>query len=241
MASKQSIEKAGGTPNGAERFSRNDGNDDGDAAVIGAAEEFLAAQMLCSRTNVEGSLGVPLSVCPSLLGYDRARAAREDAFSRLRKTPARTLPGLAAKRVVLMTLMGLLGSDDPKIFEYAVEMVEQYHVVLVAVWPGQKLSDDPSNTKRMDSTLSSLPLLVEDTETARTACESHAVRKLPVQGDLLTRELSHALDDMFIRPAGDAGFRSQSGLRSARTDSDGGNSPDPDGSGRDAHGAPTRG
>lgn len=166
MASKQSDEREGGAPNGGARPEKGD---DEDSAVVSAVEEFLVAQNHCSRTNVEASLGGLLPVSPSLLGYDRARAAREDAFRRLRKAPARGLGGLAAKRVVLLTLIGLLGSDDPKIFDYAIELVEEYHSALVAVWPGDRLPIQSLRAGWVETSLASLPQLVAGTEASRTS------------------------------------------------------------------------
>jgi len=169
MASNQSFEREGGAANGGARSERNDANDEDDAAVVSAVEEFLAAQKHCSRTNIEGSFGVSLPVSPNLLGYDRARTARENAFLRLRKSPARTLGALAAKRLVLLTLLGLLGSDDPKIFEYAVELVEEYHSVLAAVWSAQNMSDKNSHARWMDTSMTSPGQLFGATGGPRTA------------------------------------------------------------------------
>ena len=138
MASKQSIERTGGEHTyGTARSEKNDEETDDDASVVSAAREFLAAQTQCARTNVEASFGATLLVSPGVLGYDLAHMAREDALLRLRRSPARGLQGLEAKRKVLLTLIGWLGNDDPKIFEYATELVEEYHAVLVTVWPAE--------------------------------------------------------------------------------------------------------
>lgn len=161
MASKQSDEREGGAPNGGARPKKSE---DEDSVVLSAVEDFLVAQNHCSRTNVEASLGGLLPVSPSLLGYDRARAAREDAFRRLRKSPARGLGGLAAKRVVLLTLIGLLGSDDPKIFDYAVELVEEYHAALLTVWPADRVPSQSLQAGWLETSLASLPHLVSKTE-----------------------------------------------------------------------------
>lgn len=169
MANKQSLEREGGAANGGGRSERSDACDEDDAAVVSAVEEFLVAQKDCSRTNIEGSYGVSLPVSPDLLGYDRARAARESAFLRLRKSPARTLGALAGKRLVLLTLLGLLGSDDPKIFEYAVELVEEYHSVLAAAWSAQNMSDKNSHAMWMDASLTSLGQFLGATGGSRTA------------------------------------------------------------------------
>jgi hypothetical protein len=161
MASKQLDERPSRAPNGGARLKNGE---DEDSAVVSVVEEFLVAQSHCSRANVEATLGASLPVSPSLLGYDRARAAREDAFLRLRKSAARGLGGLAAKRVVLLTLIGLLGSDDPKIFDYAIELVEEYHAALVAVWPGDRVPSQSLRAGWLETSLASLPHLVSKTE-----------------------------------------------------------------------------
>ncbi len=166
MANKQSDERGGGASN---VEAQPEKSDDDDSVVVSAVEEFLVAQDHCSRTNVEASLGAMFPVSPSLLGYDRARAAREDAFLRLRKSPARGLGGLAAKRVVLLTLIELLGSEDPKIFEYAIELVEEYHSALVAVWPGDRVPIQFLRAGWLETSLPASPHLVSATEASRTS------------------------------------------------------------------------
>jgi hypothetical protein len=161
MASKHLDERQGRASNGGARL---DNSEDEDSVVVSVVEEFLVAQSQCSRANVEATLGAFLPVSPSLLGYDRARAAREDAFLRLRKSAARGLGGLAAKRVVLLTLIGLLGSDDPKIFDYAIELVEEYHAALMAVWPGDRGPSQSLWAGWLETSLASLPHLVSKTE-----------------------------------------------------------------------------
>ena len=157
MASNRSIERAEGRrANGAAISEKGDEGADDDATVVSAVEEFLAAQRRCARTNAEASFGASLAISPSLLGYDLARLAREDALSRLRKLRVSGLRGLAAKRVVLLTLLSFLGSDDPKIFEYATELVEEYHAALVAVWRADKATARVSHPMWIDSSLESL-------------------------------------------------------------------------------------
>jgi len=158
MASNRSITRAGGKrANGAARSEKSDEGADDDATVVSAVKEFLAAQTRCARTNAEASFGASLAISPSLLGYDLARLAREDAFSRLRKLRASGLRGLAAKRMVLLTLLSFLGSDDPKIFEYATELVEEYHAALVAVWRADNATAPVPHLMWIDSSLESLP------------------------------------------------------------------------------------
>ncbi|MBN8901519.1 MAG: hypothetical protein J0H19_07330 [Rhodospirillales bacterium] len=160
MASKHLDERPGRAANGG---ARPKNGEDEDSVVVRVVEEFLVAQSHCSRANVEATLGTFLPVSPSLLGYDRARAAREDAFLRLRKSAARGLGGLAAKRVVLLTLIGLLGSEDPKIFDYAVELVEEYHAALVAVWPEDRVPSQSLQAGWLETSLDPLPHLVSKT------------------------------------------------------------------------------
>lgn len=123
---------------GIARSGEGGGEGGNEAALVDAAEAFLAAQRLCSRTNVEASLGTAFAVSPTLLGYDVARSAREKALSRLRGLQARNLGGLAAKRVVFLTLVALSGFEDPRTSELGAELIEDYHAVLVTVWPEEK-------------------------------------------------------------------------------------------------------
>ncbi|MBN8909481.1 MAG: hypothetical protein J0H99_23465 [Rhodospirillales bacterium] len=141
MASKHLDERPGRAANGG---ARPKNGEDEDSVVVRVVEEFLVAQSHCSRANVEATLGTFLPVSP-------------------RKSAARGLGGLAAKRVVLLTLIGLLGSEDPKIFDYAVELVEEYHAALVAVWPEDRVPSQSLQAGWLETSLDPLPHLVSKT------------------------------------------------------------------------------